>query len=186
MMLANAARRVVAAGSVFAMLVAVVSFFTAQHTAAQEMTSTISIDPPEACVVPFTILPVQGNFTNDTGSSQSASVAVTLSQGMVVIDGCTANIGTCTVVDESTVTWSGTLLNNQTVTIKFRVQAVFSSAQLCLKGVFQLGSEPPMVSQECITTCPRVGAPALGWWQGVLAGFSLLGIGLRRLCSRSA
>jgi hypothetical protein len=72
-------------------------------------------------------------------------------------------------------------MNNQSVTIQFKVQPVFSSAQLCATGFFQVGSEPPVSSQDCITTCARAGAPALGWWQGMLAAFLLLGVGLHRV-----
>lgn len=182
MMVANAARRVVAAGSAFGLLLAVLALFPAPRSAAAEVTSTVSIDPPvRGCVVPFTILPATGEFENTTGSTQSASATVRLSPGLVVIDGCVADIGTCMVVDASTVTWSGTLMNNQSVTIRFKVQAVFSSTQLCANSDFQVGSEPPVSSQDCITTCARAGAPALGWWQGMLAAFLLLGVGLYRV-----
>lgn len=180
-MAANGARRVVTAGSVLGVVLAGLAVFAAARSAAQEATSTLSIDPVPGCVVPFTILPATANFENKTGSSQSASATVTLSQGLVVIDGCMADVGTCMVVDESTVKWSGTLMNNQSVTIQFKVQAVFSSAQLCANGVFQVGSQPPISSQDCVTTCARTGAPALGWWQGMLAALLLFGVGLYRV-----
>ncbi len=143
--------------------------------AAQDVSATVSIDPPAGCLPIGATVTILVNLENQTGSSQPADFTLTLAPGWVVLAGtCTPSTGMCTIVDSSTVTWSGTLANAQSATVSLQAEVV-AGAQLCANLVAHIGSET-LTAQVCGSACGAA-APALGRWQGLLVAGLLLAVG---------
>ncbi|MBK9708860.1 MAG: right-handed parallel beta-helix repeat-containing protein [Acidobacteria bacterium] len=84
---------------------------------------TAGIADPALCTGPGGAVDVTATVTNGAGSSQPATFTASLPAGLLAVPGtCSANVGICNVVNGSTVTWSGNLAGNQTVTIKYKAQ----------------------------------------------------------------
>jgi len=124
----------------------------------------VFIDPPEPCIGPGTLLTVTVMFTGTAGDA--ASLTVTPSEGLVVVGGCTASSGTCTVQGAG-VTWSGTLPMSGMIEIRFGalIDAHFpAGTQLCFNAVVVDNGQTQSVQACFPTTAANCGAaaPALG------------------------
>ncbi|MBK7598202.1 MAG: hypothetical protein IPJ07_06600 [Acidobacteria bacterium] len=101
-------------------------------------------------------------MTNGANSSQPATLTASLPAGLLAVPGtCSANVGTCNVVNGSTVSWSGTLAGNQIVTIKYKAQIgdqVVTGTQLCITSAGTVGGSPAGSVVACLTVnCPALG-----------------------------
>jgi CSLREA domain-containing protein len=127
---------------------------------------TARIDDPLVCTGPGNTVSVTATVTNTNGTAQPASFTATLTPTLRALPGtCTANVGTCSVVNASTVTWVGTLAANQTVTINYQAQVndgVLPGTQLCATSVATVGSSLPATVTACsVVNCPVIGPGAL-------------------------
>ncbi|MGE0104871.1 MAG: beta strand repeat-containing protein [Blastocatellales bacterium] len=123
-----------------------------------------SIADPAVCNGPGGVVDVTATVTNGSNSPQSATFTATLPAGLSALPGtCTANVGTCTVANASTVNWSGTPGGGQTVTISYKAQfgdTVTTGTTLCITSSATVGGSAPASVQACATlNCP---APSPG------------------------
>ena len=136
---------------------------TAPATATLTITDDVaySIADPLACTGSGNV--VTGTFTINNSSAAPANVAaqVSLPAGLLALPGtCTANVGSCSVVNASTVTYSATLAPGQTATVSYQAQVgnlVTQGTQLCSNLAVSFGG-PALTVQACITAnCPTPG-----------------------------
>jgi subtilisin-like proprotein convertase family protein len=121
------------------------------------------IDANGGCVGPGDTINGTVSITNNSGMTAASSVSVALPVGLVGVPGtCTANVGSCTVT-ASTVNWSGTLTNNQTVTFNFKAQVgqVAAGTQLCATVTADLGMPVLGSLQACLTVNCQPKGPGL-------------------------
>ncbi|MGH9800961.1 MAG: proprotein convertase P-domain-containing protein, partial [Blastocatellia bacterium] len=108
------------------------------------------------CTGPGDAITGTATFTNTTGASAASSATIALDPNLIAIPGtCTANVGICTVVNASTITWSGTLANNQAVNISYTAQInnVPPGTTVCATMTAIIGGMTVQGSlQGCITT----------------------------------
>ncbi|MGE0128799.1 MAG: Ig-like domain repeat protein [Blastocatellales bacterium] len=122
----------------------------------------VTITDPAVCLGPGGVVAVTASVTNKSGSSKNVVFTAKLPPQLLALPGtCTANIGTCSVVNDSTVTWSGTLNNNQTLTINYQAQVADnaqSGAKLCIDTEVSFNQGAPAKITACTTvTCAAVG-----------------------------
>jgi hypothetical protein len=120
---------------------------------------------PANCTRGGSTVNVSATVSNTSGSSQSASFTANLPAQLLALPGtCVSSIGTCAVINASTVTWSGTLAANQNVTIGYQAQiadATPSGAQVCLLSTASFSGGGTASAPACTTlNCPNV-APGL-------------------------
>lgn len=119
------------------------------------------------CTGPGDVLSGTATFTNTSGASAASSATITLDPNLVAIPAsCTASVGTCTVVNASTISWSGTLANNEAVNISYsaQVNAVPPGTTLCATMTAVIGGMPVTGSlQGCITTNCQPKGPGSGF-----------------------
>ncbi|HKQ75575.1 MAG TPA: DUF4394 domain-containing protein [Blastocatellia bacterium] len=141
---------------------------TAPATATLTITDdvTYSISDPLACTGPGNV--VTGAFTINNSSAAPTAVAAqaSLPAGLLALPGtCAANVGSCSVVNASTVTYTATLAPGQTATVTYKAQVgnqVAQGAQLCSNLAVSFGGGPALTQQACITAnCPAPGPGVL-------------------------
>ncbi len=97
------------------------------------------------CTAPGDVIAGTATITNTNASALATTGTIALSANLVGFT-CSANVGTCTVTNASTLSWSGNLAGNQTVTISFQAQ---------------VNNVPPgTVLCATMTTTPTLAAPA--------------------------
>ncbi|MEK7832314.1 MAG: proprotein convertase P-domain-containing protein, partial [Acidobacteriota bacterium] len=103
------------------------------------------------CTAPGDAITGTASITNTTGASAASTATITLGANLLAVPGtCTANVGTCVVVTASTINWSGTLANGQSVAISYTAQ---------------INNVPPGTT-VCATLTANLGMPVEGSLQG--------------------
>ncbi|MEP7272785.1 MAG: HYR domain-containing protein, partial [Acidobacteriota bacterium] len=124
---------------------------------------TFGATDPLACTGPGNVVTATFTVTNNGAVAVDAAASVALPPGdLVAVPGtCTANIGTCAVVDAALVTYAGTLGPGQTATVSYQAQVgdgVVTGTVLCSNLSVSFGGGPSLTVQACLTaTCPPVG-----------------------------
>ncbi len=126
-----------------------------------KITPVVTITDPNSCTGPGNNLNVTVRVTNPTSSPlTNGSINVALPAGNLIgVDGCTASTGNCSV-SPNTLSWTGSLAANATLTLNYTAQVgdVSTSTPLCATttGSFTgIGLTPV---QTCITpNCPTLG-----------------------------
>src|SRR5262249_23259584 len=123
---------------------------------------SLTLTNPAGCLGPGGVVGVTASITNNSASPKTVTFTSSLPPQLAAIPGtCTANTGACTVVNASTVTWTGTLAANQSVTINYQTQvgdSATTGAQLCVNSAVSFSGGAPATLQACTTvTCPAVG-----------------------------
>ncbi len=123
---------------------------------------TYKIGDPLACTGPGNV--VTGTFTivNSSAAATTVSATASLPAGLLALpNSCTANVGTCTVVNAASVTYTATLAPGQTATVSYQAQVgdqVTTGTQLCSNLVVSFSSGPTLTVPACTTVnCPAVG-----------------------------
>jgi uncharacterized repeat protein (TIGR01451 family) len=121
-----------------------------------------SIQDPATCLGPGGVVGVTASVTNSAAASQSVAFTATLPAQLLALPGtCTASTGSCTVVNSSTVTWTGTLSAGQSLTIHYQAQVAngaVNGAQLCINSAATFNGGTPVPVTACTTvTCQSVG-----------------------------
>jgi len=123
---------------------------------------THSLADSSSCVGPGNV--VTGTFTiSNNGAAPSAVVAtVALPGGLPAIPGtCSANVGSCSVVNAASIAYSGTLAPGQTATVRYQAQVgdqVTTGATLCSNLTVSFDGGQQQTTQACVTAnCPAVG-----------------------------
>jgi len=121
-----------------------------------------NISDPLACTGPGNAVTGTANINNPTGVAQNATATIALPAGLVALPGsCVSNFGTCTVLNASTVSWSGSIPAGQTATITYQAQVadtVAAGTQLCSSLSASFAGSAPATIQACLTVnCPAVG-----------------------------
>ncbi|MBL8186413.1 MAG: S8 family serine peptidase [Acidobacteria bacterium] len=121
-----------------------------------------NLSDPLSCTGPGNSVTGSANINNPTGIAQNASASIVLPAGLVALPGsCSTNIGSCSVLNASTVNWSGTIPAGQTATITYQAQVadnVVAGTQLCSTLTGGFTGTPPATIQACLTAnCPSVG-----------------------------
>jgi subtilisin-like proprotein convertase family protein len=107
-------------------------------------TGTIALTDT-GCTGPGDVIAGTARINNPNVIPVATTATVALSANLVGFT-CSANVGTCTVTNASTLSWSGNLAANQTVTISFQAQ---------------VNNVPPgTVLCATLTTTPTLAAPA--------------------------
>jgi subtilisin-like proprotein convertase family protein len=127
-------------------------------TGCQTLTGTAALTDI-GCTAPGDSITGRATLTNPNVAPVAATGTITLGANLIAVpNSCTANVGTCNVVNGSTISWSGTLAVNQTVTINYvaQINNVPPGTTVCAT----LTSTPALATpvQACITTnCPPKG-----------------------------
>ncbi len=124
------------------------------------------LDVNGGCAGPGDTVTGTVSITNTTGAAANSTATVTLPAGLTAVPNtCTTNVGTCNVVNASTVTWAGTLANNQAVTFNFTTQIALvpSGTTLCASVTANLGMAVQGNLQACITTSCQPKGPGSGY-----------------------
>lgn len=153
------------------------STFTARATDAngcfgeRQYTLTVNslaagIADPLACTGPGNAVSVTATVTNNSAISQSSNFTANLPPSLKALPGtCASDVGACTVVNASTVNWSGTLATGQTVTINYQAQindGLAVGTQVCVTSTATVGNSAPASVTACTTiNCPAAGPGAL-------------------------
>jgi len=135
------------------------------------ITPTASLTDPLACTGPGNTVNGVTTVTNPTASTlNGGNITISLQTGLSAIPGsCTAtvggvNAGTCSVVNASTIVWTGSLAGNATLTINYQAQVgdVLPGTQLCagITGGFT-GVSLTSVTACVVVNCQAVGPGAL-------------------------
>ncbi|MDQ3009490.1 MAG: ExeM/NucH family extracellular endonuclease, partial [Acidobacteriota bacterium] len=131
---------------------------------------TAAIADPLACTGPGNLVNVTATVTNNAAIAQAASFTATLQPplqpNLLAVPGtCVANVGLCSVVSPSIVSWAGTLAARQTVTINYQAQVsdgVLPGTQLCVTSVATVGNSVPATVTACgLANCPVIGPGTL-------------------------
>ena len=125
-------------------------------------TLTGSISDPFECTGRGDAMTVTLIVGNVSAVPQNASATATVGAGLLALPGtCTASAGTCTVVNPTSVAWTGTLAPGQNATINYQVQVadnVQPGATLCIQSTATFGGGPPASVNFCTSVnCPPVG-----------------------------
>jgi hypothetical protein len=135
------------------------------------ITPTASLTDPLACTGPGNTVNGVTTVTNPSASIlNGGNITLSLQAGLSAVPGsCTAtvggvNVGTCNVVNASTIVWTGSLAGNATLTINYQAQVgdVLPGTQLCasITGGFTGVSLTP-VTACVVANCQAVGPGAL-------------------------
>lgn len=119
----------------------------------------------QACIGPGGTIPGAFSLTNGGAAQVAVEATVALPAGLLGLTGsCTANVGSCTVVNSSTISYTATLAPGQSATISYRAQIsdqVSAGATLCSDLTVSFGGGSPITAQSCVTVdCPDVGPGA--------------------------
>jgi predicted extracellular nuclease len=125
-------------------------------------TITSSIEEPAQCVGPGVTVRVTAAVTNSHTTAQSSTFTASLQPQLLALPGtCTVNVGSCTVVNASTVTWSGTLGAGQTLVINYQAQVADDAAggaEVCVTSTAKVGAGAAGTVKACTTlNCSPLG-----------------------------
>jgi CSLREA domain-containing protein len=121
-----------------------------------------SIVDPLNCTRGGSAVNVTAIVSNTSGASQTANFTATLPAQLLALPGsCVVNTGSCQVVSLSSVTWTGTLANNQSVTINYQAQIADGTpagAQVCVTSTANFVGGGSASVPACTTlNCPTIG-----------------------------
>ena len=122
-----------------------------------------NVTDPLACTGPGNVVTGTFNVTNSGVAPVGVAATVTLPPGdLLALPGtCTANAGTCSVVNPATVAFTATLAPGQTATVSYDAQVgdlVVGGTQLCSNFSVSFGGGPALTVQACVTVnCPAIG-----------------------------
>lgn len=132
---------------------------------------TLDIADPSGCIGSGTVLPVSLRITNPGATSLTMEAQIIPSPGLIppgltpLPNTCTANVpGTCQVLNNSTVSFNGTLPAGQTAVITYQAQVVDypPNTPLCLNAFIRLNQSSNVTATDCATiNCPPAGPGAL-------------------------
>ncbi len=122
----------------------------------------VSLADPAVCTGPGGVVAVTASVTNSGNAPVNIAFTATLPPQLLALPGtCTATVGTCNVVNASTVTVAATLTAGQTTTINYQTQIADGTptgTQLCVNSAVSFGGNPAATVQACTTVnCPTVG-----------------------------
>lgn len=121
----------------------------------------IQLADPLACAGPGNVVGVTATIANPTAINQTGTFTAALGSQLLALPGsCTTNIGSCTVVNPSTVNWSGTIPPGQTATITYQAQVADNSppgTQLCVVSTATFNGQPVSVTACNTVNCPLAG-----------------------------
>ncbi|MBI1761579.1 MAG: Ig-like domain repeat protein [Acidobacteria bacterium] len=122
---------------------------------------TVGVSDPLVCTGPGNLVNVTAVVSNTANVPQAVAFTANIpspTQLLGVSGSC--NLANCTVTS-STVTWSGTIAANQSVTITYRVQVadgVVSGTNLCITSSVSFAGGPPATVTACaVVNCPLAG-----------------------------
>jgi uncharacterized repeat protein (TIGR01451 family) len=123
---------------------------------------TASIFDPFGCTGPGDALNVTLELTNTAVIAQAVTATATMPSGLLALSGtCAASVGTCSVVNSGSVSFSAMLAAGQKATVTYKVQVadgVPGGTQLCIVSSASFGGGPAISFQDCTTlTCPGLG-----------------------------
>jgi trimeric autotransporter adhesin len=122
----------------------------------------VVLTDPAACLGPGGVVGITAQVTNTNPTTQNFSFTATLPAQLQALAGsCTVNTGTCTVVSATTVTWTGALATNQTLTIQYQAQVTDSTppnTTLCVNSAAGIVGQVAATVEACtIVDCPVLG-----------------------------
>ena len=128
-------------------------------------TLNLALADPAVCLGPGGLVGVTFSVTNSANAAQAVTATASLPAGLLALAGtCTANVGTCTISNAATVSYSGTLAAGQTAVVSYQTQVadgVAPNTQLCVNTSASVGGAAPVSVQACTTVrCPPVGPGA--------------------------
>jgi len=108
------------------------------------------------------VVQVTATIPNNTIAAQPSTFTATLPAELLALAGtCVSSAGSCSVIDASTVSWSGTIPAGGSVTISYKAQIADGLApevEACIASTVELG----MVSTESFQACVRTNCPGVG------------------------
>ena len=128
------------------------------------LTSAIIADPV-VCLGAGSSVVVRSTVTNNSADLQTLAFTTTLDPTLLALPGtCSANTGSCTVLNASKVMWTGALGAGQNVTINYQAQVadgVATGTQECVNsiatvGAIVVGSVNSCATVNCLTPNPGV------------------------------
>ncbi len=126
-----------------------------------KITPVVKLTDPAVCTGPGNLVAGSIAATNPTASPISGTVTTALPAGLLALPGgCSSNVGTCTVVNAATISWTGTLPAGGTLNISYNAQIgdVPNGTQLCAVTTGNFGVVGLTPVQACLTAnCPAVG-----------------------------
>jgi uncharacterized protein len=124
----------------------------------------VVLSDPLACDGPGNVVSVNADIANPTAVPQTGIFSAALPAGLLGLPGtCVTNIGSCSVVNASLVSWNGTIPPGQTVHIAYKTQVadgVQPGTNLCVISTATFNDTPNSVSACNRVNCPTV-APGL-------------------------
>lgn len=125
-------------------------------------TLTLNLSDPAICLGPGGLVGVTFNVTNSSNAAQSVAATATLPGQLLALAGtCVANVGTCTVTNAATVTYTGNLAAGQTAVVSYQAQVAdgtLPNTQLCINTEASIAGAAPVTVQACTTVnCPPFG-----------------------------
>lgn len=135
--------------------------FTVTLTNSFVASPQVTLADPLACNGPGNVVGVTATIANPTLFPQTGTFTASLPPQLLALPGtCTTNIGLCTVVNPSTLNWSGTIPPGLTATIAYKAQVgdlVTPGTELCVTSTATFNGQPVSVLACNTVTCPAVG-----------------------------
>jgi hypothetical protein len=126
---------------------------------------TAKLTDPLSCTGPGNVVNGSFTLTNNGATTTGGTATVTLPVGLKALPGlCTASVGTCAVVNESTIAYSGTLTAAQSATVSYQLQiadGVALGTQLCSVVLASLGGGSSLTASACLTVNCLAAGPGL-------------------------
>lgn len=122
---------------------------------------TVTITDPASCTGAGNVLDVVVKIANTGVTPLGASFTATLPAGLLALPGtCAANVGTCSVVNASTVSYNGTIPAGQTAMIGYQAQianGVATGTTFTINTSANVGGKASNVTSPVTTNCPPAG-----------------------------
>jgi predicted extracellular nuclease len=123
---------------------------------------THSLNDPLGCTGPGNTVAGAFTLTNNSASQTTATATVELPDGLLALKNtCATNVGTCLVVNASTISFTAALAAGQTANVSYQAQIgdqVTTGTQLCANLKASFGGGPETEAPACVTTnCPALG-----------------------------
>jgi hypothetical protein len=127
---------------------------------------SVTLADPAICTGPGGVVAVTAEVTNPGAPSKATSFAATLPPQLLALPGsCAADVGTCAVVNSSSVIWSGTLAAGQKARISYQTQIADDTptgTRMCVNSTASFNGGSSSATQACaMANCPTVGPGTL-------------------------